>query len=124
MVQTIVIMLQVVVTEHHLRRLGIEQLSERFNVRIFDLTPWLRPDIWKKFGHAHYDGPGYLAVESRERTLHEIAALQSAVVIDHLDAGHEQEGLRLALKQHGIMRARFVFGLLPEAATPSLTERF
>jgi hypothetical protein len=121
--QTVVILLQVVLTEHHLHRIGIAQLAERFDVRIFDFTPWFRPDMWKRFGHTNYPHPGYVAIHDREQALREIATMKNAVAFDYLAAGARQNDVRTALKQHGVPLARFLFGLLPEPTVPSLAQR-
>jgi hypothetical protein len=116
--KTVVILLEVIFTEFHARRIGAAALGERFDVRVLDLTPWIRPDFWRLHSGMRYQGPGCSEIYSRQQFLDALDKINCAVAFDHLGNGPLQEDVRTELARRTIPRALYMLGVVPSAPPP------
>lgn len=116
MVKSVIILSEVIFSEHHIKRLGAFALAEHFQVFVLDLTPWIRPDFWRLYQHTKYPITGYREICSHNELLQILDSIgNSALAFDYLGSGKQQELVRNELKDRSIYRAVFTLGVVPEA---------
>ncbi|HEY9163225.1 MAG TPA: hypothetical protein VIN57_01350 [Magnetovibrio sp.] len=123
MIQNIIILQQVILTERHMTSIGIEALSRDFTITVLDLTAWYKPDVWRKHGHSHHVIPGYRSIDSMDALVEALKDIDQAVVFDYLLSPPHTAKVRKYLAERKFIRALFSTGQLPDAVRVSTSQR-
>jgi hypothetical protein len=104
--------------ERNFQRFGIQAwIDRRWDVEVWDLTPWAHPQVWRSFmerGHHLKEFPGYFPVRSRSelmRRLHRAPTIQ--YLIDLAGNGLHSIRAKRALKRAGAARVVCATGSIP-----------
>jgi hypothetical protein len=97
------------------KRFGIKELSRSLDVKIFDLTPLIRPDVWNKFSaqNAPPDSKNLIKVKSNFQFFFSIINFKPLFYIDYLGITFQCSFIRLFLRSFGVSRIVIDNALLP-----------
>jgi hypothetical protein len=110
--------------ERNFQRFGIQAwIDRRWNVEVWDLTPWAHPQVWRGFmerGHRLKEFAGYLPVKSRSE-FRRLLRGQSAIqyFIDLTGDGFHSITAKRALSRAGAARVVCTVGATPLPAHAS-----
>ena len=79
-------------------RFGIEILKKSFDVKVLNLVPWLRPDIWKKYSDTIFNFKEYFTVTSKEDFIDFIKGSDFNIIFDLMYADSKTNWIRRRLK--------------------------
>ncbi len=94
-------------------RFGIAFLSERFDVRVIDLTPAIKPYFWAKYSANMHHFDGYVAVSALDDVADILPSGERWFVVDLLSDCVEAGGVRRLCRECGAKMIVVQGGLLP-----------
>jgi hypothetical protein len=104
-------------------RFGIDLLQKNFDVHVFDMTGWFRPDFLKKNQPDIYSFKGYHAISGRTDFLALIEQLPLAHAVDFIDISSTSFFIRKKLRAKGISLTKVQNGLQPKAPEPAASSK-
>lgn len=95
-------------------RFGIEILKKSFDVKVLNLVPWLRPDIWKKYSDTIFNFKEYFTVTSKEDFIDFIKGSDFNIIFDLMYADSKTNWIRRRLKTDKNFFVKIGVNAIPE----------
>ncbi len=109
----IVFLVESPLSQRDYERFGIVFLSERFDVRVVDLTPVIKPHFWAEFSSIVHHFDGYVAVSALDDVEDILPRGERWFVVDMLSDCVEAGGVRMLCRERGAKLIVVQGGLLP-----------
>ncbi len=97
----IVFLVESPLSQRDYERFGIAFLSERFDVRVVDLTPVIKPHFWAEFSSTAHHFDGYVAVSALDDVEDILPRGERWFVVDMLSDCVEAGGVRRLCRERG-----------------------
>lgn len=112
-IHNIIILTSSPLSQRDYERFGIEILQQRFNVAVFDCTPWLKPQFWRQYSGISYPFSQYNTIHNWDEFKRAIVHVSKGLVIDYLGNTGFSNRIYQMLRDHKILRAFVNNGSLP-----------
>ena len=94
-------------------RFGIEILQQRFNVTVFDCTPWLKPQVFRQYSDIVYPFSQYNTIHNWTEFERMMAHVSKGLAIDYLGNIGFSNPIYQILRDHEMLRTIIFNGPIP-----------
>jgi hypothetical protein len=116
MISNLVFLVESPFNERNYKRFQIKFLSQKFNVLVLNLTPWLNEKVWNLTSKDDFNNPCNVHIHSFLDLEKNLPSMGSTIAIDLLGFSCQADEIRLSLKRWGILRAIVNLGSLPQTS--------
>ena len=95
-------------------RFGIEILKKSFDVKVLNLAPWLRPDIWKKYSDTIFDFNEYFTITCKKDFINFIKKSNFDIIFDFMYTDAKTNWIRKKLKNKKNFFVKIEVNAIPE----------